>query len=324
MKYDRLGTSGLTVSKVCLGGNSWGAAGKRSWAAFGPEESRKLIHHALDHGVNFFDTAPVYNGGQSEEVLGEHLVGARARDEIVVMTKAGFPERNPNRSGLGRKNLIASVEDSLRRLRTDHLDLLILHRFDPLTPLEETVTELNRLLLSGKVLYVGASTMPARHIIRLHLGLRELGGAGFVVVQNLYNLLYREDERELIPFCAEEGIALTPFSPLARGLLSGSREPDGSGTSERAAADNRVQEYASPASAGILETLRSVAERHGAASAKVALAWLWSRPAVVAPVVGVTKPHHVDDAVQAVELTLAAEELTRLDAAYAARAPIDG
>ncbi|WP_417725697.1 aldo/keto reductase [Salipiger sp.] len=324
MKYTNLGASGLQVSRVCLGGNSWGSKGKRKWTGLDAEDTKPFLKRALDLGVNFFDTAPSYNAGASEEILGEHLVGSVPRSELVLLTKAGMPRGEPHQWGLGRKRLIASVEDSLRRLRTDHLDLLVLHRFDPRTPIEEIMTTLHMLVTAGKVRYVGASTMPFRHFMRMHLFAKVNGLTQFIEMQNFYNLLYREDERELVPFCEEEGIALTPYSPLAKGILSGNRAADGSGASERAQADAaRTQEFYRDHQPAILDALAKVAGAHGVKPSQIALAWLLHQRSVAAPVVGATKLDYIDDAAAAVDIALGADEFASLEAPYQARSVVE-
>jgi aryl-alcohol dehydrogenase-like predicted oxidoreductase len=324
MEYVNLGRSGLKVSRVCLGGNSWGSKGKRAWSVMDADDSRPFLKRALDVGVNFFDTAPSYSAGGSEEVLGSELVGSIPRDEIVLLSKVGFPSNKaPNKSGLGRKHIFTSIDASLRRLKTDYLDVLVIHRFDPTTPMEETMLALDEVVRAGKVLYLGASTMPFRHFARMHLFAKTNGLTPFIEMQNFYNLLYREDERELAPFCQEEGIGLTPYSPLAKGILSGNRAADGSGDSERAKADAaRTSEFYRDHQPAILQALKEVAAETGAKPAQVALAWLLHQKAVAAPVVGATKLSHIDDAAAAVDLKLSADQLSRLERPYQPRSEV--
>lgn len=319
VEYVYLGSSGLQVSRICLGGNSWGSKGKRAWSGLDLEESRTFLKRALDLGINFFDTAPSYNDGASEEVLGTCLVGSVPRDELVILSKVGLPAPGPNKSGLGRKHILASIDATLRRLRTDHVDIFMIHRFDPHTSVEETMTTLAQVVRDGKARYLGASSMAVRHFIRYHLFAKAEGLVPFVEMQNLYNLLYREGERELIPFCREEGIGLTPYSPLARGMLSGTRNADGTGESERARADARVKDFIRPHTQPIIDALRSIAEARGVRPGQVALAWLLHQHGVTAPVVGPTKVSHIEDAVAALDLKLSPEELTALEAPYEPR-----
>lgn len=323
MHYVNLGKSGLQVSRICLGGNSWGAKGRRQWGGLDEEESKPFVRRALDLGVNFFDTAPTYNDGGSEEILGRHLVGSVPRDQLVLLSKVGFPKSPPNRGNLGRKHILDSLHATLKRLRTDHVDVFVMHRFDPLTPIEETMTTLHQAVLDGKIRYLGASVMAAREFIRLQLFAKYNGLTPFVEMQNFYNLLYREDERELVPFCEEEGIGLTPFGPLARGLLSGSRSADGSGDSERAKADaKRSSEFYRDHQPAILEALGNVAKAHGVKPAQIALAWLLHQKAMAAPVVGATKLSHIEDAAAACEIKLTGEQVAGLEAPYQPRSII--
>lgn len=320
MQYVNLGRSGLQVSRVCLGGNSWGAKGKRQWSGLDADESAPFLRRALDLGINFFDTAPTYSDGGSEEVLGTRLVGSVPRDEIVLLSKVGLPREGPNKSGLSRKHVMSSIDATLRRLRTDYLDLYVIHRFDPLTPIEEAMTTLSDLVRAGKVRYLGASSMPARHLIRMHLFAKANGLPPFIGMQNLYNLLYREDEREIVPFCHEEGIGLTPYSPLARGILAGSRDARGGGDTERAKADtDRAKPFYRDHTQPIVEAVRKVAGAHGVKPSQVAFAWLLHQEAVSAPIIGATKIEHIDDAVAAVDLSLGEEELAAMQAPYQPR-----
>lgn len=315
MKYTTLGNSGLTVSRICLGGNSWGAAGRRAWAALDTGASAPFFRRALDVGINFFDTADTYNLGASEEAIGTHLVGAVPRDELVICTKVGMAMGpGPNQSGLGRKHVLASIDASLRRLRTDHVDLYMLHRYDPVTPAEEIVTTLADIVRAGKARHVAASTMRATQFARLQVMARENRLPSFVSMQNLYNLLDRSEEADMIPFCIEEGVALTPYSPLARGVLSGTRQPGGGGASERAREDKAAQTYMTDASFAIVERVRAIARASGAAPSQVALAWLLHQRGLAAPVVGVTRLEQIDDAAKATELSLDQAQLDALGA----------
>lgn len=321
MQYVNLGRSGLQVSRLCLGGNSWGSKGKRQWSGLDAEASKPFLHRALDKGINFFDTAPSYNDGSSEETLGQHLVGAVPREELVLLSKVGFPRpAGANRSGLSRKHIFASIDATLRRLKTDHLDIFMIHRLDPATPIEETLAALAEVVRSGKARYLGASSMPVRHFVRMQLFCQANRLPAFIAMQNLYNLLYREDERELIPFCIDEGVGLTPYSPLARGVLSGGRGADGSGQSERAKGDiDKAREFYRDHTPPILEAVTAAAAAHGAKPAQVALSWLLHQQGVSAPLVGATRLEHIDDAVAALELKLGADELAALQTPYQPR-----
>jgi aryl-alcohol dehydrogenase-like predicted oxidoreductase len=323
MDYVSLGRSGLKVSRICLGGNSWGSKGKRAWSGMDAEDTRPFLKRALDLGINFFDTAPSYSAGGSEDVLGSVLIGSVPRDEIVLLSKVGFPGMEPNKSGLSRKHIFTSIDASLRRLKTDHLDVWVIHRFDPDTPIEETMQALDEVVRAGKVRYLGASTMPFRHFARMHLYARANGMTAFIGMQNFYNLLYREDERELVPFCEEEGIGLIPYSPLAKGILSGNRAADGSGESERARADAaRISDFYRDHQPPILKALTEVAAEQSAKPAQVALAWLLHQTAMAAPIVGATGLSHIEDAVAAAELRLSTDQLQRLAAPYQPRSEV--
>ncbi|HZS84472.1 MAG TPA: aldo/keto reductase [Stellaceae bacterium] len=324
MQYTELGRSGLKVSRICLGGNSWGAKDKRSWAPFDAAASRPFFHRALDRGINFFDTADVYNDGVSEDVMGTCLIGAAPRHDLVIATKVGLPMADaPNRSGLGRKHVLASIDASLRRLKTDYVDLYLIHRFDPLTPIEEVMSALDAIVRSGKARYIGASSMLATQFARLQLFARAHGLAPFIAMQNLYNLLYREEEREMIPFCRAEGVGLTPYSPLARGVLSGTRDRAGGGATERAREDKRADVYRDEQSFAIVDRVVALAKARGVKPAQVALAWLLRQPGLAAPVIGATRLEQIDDATAAVALQLTAEEAESLESPYRPR-PIMG
>jgi 1-deoxyxylulose-5-phosphate synthase len=322
MDYRRLGRSGLRVSRLCLGCMSYGdpARGAHAWTL--PEDdSRQYYRQALDIGITFFDTANVYSDGSSEEITGRVLLSMARREEVVIATKVS--ERvapGPNGSGLSRGAIMTQVDASLRRLRTDYIDLYIVHRADPSTPWEETLLALDAVVRSGKVRYLGASSMHAWQFAKaVHLS-RLNGWAGFVSMQNHYNALYREEEREMVPFCLDEGIGLTPWSPLARGRLARPR----SASTERSNLDLTARRrYQTAAADSIVDAVGEVAAERGVARAHVALAWLLSRPGVVSPVVGATAPHHLSDAAAALQLQLSVEEIDRLSTAYQPQ-PIQG
>lgn len=324
MQYVPLGQSGLIVSRVCLGGNAWGAKGRRAWAAFDESESRPFFRRALDLGISFFDTADVYNTGRSEEILGATLMEYAPRDDLVIASKVGLPMADrPNHKGLGRKHVMASLDASLQRLRTDHVDLYIIHRYDPLTPDDELLDTLDDVVRSGKARYVGASSMRAYQFVRLQTLARARGGVRFVSMQNLYNLLYREEEREMNPFCVEAGVGLTPYSPLARGVVSGGRPRSGGGETDRARTDDQAETYRTDEGYAIAEAAQSIAARLGVTPSQVALAWMLGKPGVVAPVIGASRLHYLDEAAGAVDLSLSEEDVAALESPYCTR-PVMG
>lgn len=323
MKYAPLGRSGLMVSRICLGGNSWGAAGRRQWAAFGIEESRPFFKRALDCGINFFDTADAYNAGESEEIIGRCLIAYARREDVVISTKGGLKMGNgPNDVGVGRKHLMAGVDASLRRLRTDYIDVFQLHRLDGVTPLEETMQTLADLVRAGKIRYVGGSTMPAWRFAQMIMLADWKGYPRPVAMQNLYNLIQREEEREMNRLCEEQGVGLIPYSPLARGFLAGNRHRAGGGDTERARNDSNV-------AAGtyrdcdweIVERLKKVALGRNASPAQAALAWLLSKPVMGAPIIGATGLDQLTSAAQASEIRLSEEEVRLIEEPYQHRVP---
>jgi aryl-alcohol dehydrogenase-like predicted oxidoreductase len=285
-----------------------------------PAAARAQIAAAFEAGVNFFDTADVYGRGASEEILGATLKEIASREDVVLASKVFMPAApGPNRAGLGRKHVIASLEASLRRLQTDHLDLYQIHRFDPETPVEETLGVLDALVKAGKVRYIGACSMRAWQFMRL-LGTSDVRAlTRFVSMQNHYNLLYREEEREMLPLCCSEGVGVLAWSPLARGVLARS------GTTARAEGDRIAGTWYPTGAArdAILGAVHAIAAERRVSAAQVSLAWLLARPAVTSTVVGISKPHHLEDAVRAVELKLSADEVARLSAPYVTR-PVTG
>jgi aryl-alcohol dehydrogenase (NADP+) len=326
MKYAPLGRSGLVVSRICLGGNSWGARGRRGWGAFDAAESAPFFRKALDLGITFFDTANSYNQGRSEEIIGEVLLRMVPRDEVVISTKVGIAMGDrPNESGLGRKHVMRSIDAQLRRLRTDHVDVYQVHRLDPHTPVEEFMETLDMLVRAGKVRHVGGSTMPAYKFAQMLMFADWRGLARPICMQNLYNLVQREEEREMNRLCHEQGVGLIPYSPLARGFLAGNRDPAGGGATERAANDKVVKPgtYRS-CDWVVVERLRAVAAARGATPAQVALAWLLAKPAMVAPIMGATSLGQLEGAAAAVDIALGADEIAALEAPYEFRpAPAD-
>jgi aryl-alcohol dehydrogenase (NADP+) len=317
MEYVSLGRSGLKVSRLCLGTMTFGNPAWRAYVL--PEdESRPIIHRALLLGINFFDTADMYSLGASEEVLGRALRDFASRDDVVIATKVYYPMgEGPNRRGLSRKHVCASVEGSLRRLGTDHIDLYQVHRWDPQTPVEETLRALDDLVRSGKVRYLGASSMAAWQFARA-LGLAELRNwTRFVSMQNHYNLVYREEEREMLPLCREEGVAVIPWSPLARGLLAGNRPRASEGHTTRARSDAFARElYYAPSDFEIVDRVSEVATSRGRLPAQVALAWLLRQPGVTSPIVGVTRLDQLDQLVGALGVELTGAECAYLEEPY--------
>ncbi len=318
MQYLTLGSSGLTVSRIALGCMSYGDPGWRPWV-LDEEAARPFFRRALEAGINLFDTADMYSLGRSEEITGRLLREMGRREELVVATKLFFPMGSgPNRSGLSRKHVAEACEASLRRLGLEAIDLYQIHRFDPKTPLEETLEALDLLVRQGKVRYLGASSGAAWQFARA-LGISERRGlARFASMQNHYNLLYREEEREMMPLCREEGLGVLPWSPLARGLLAGTRtSPADASSTPRARSDDYARHlYDHPSDADVIEAVRGVAAARGTAMAQVALAWLLSRPGVTAPIVGATKARHLEDAIASLDVVLTPEEVAALEAPY--------
>jgi aryl-alcohol dehydrogenase (NADP+) len=321
MDYVRFGSTGLKVSRLCLGCMTYGSPAWRPWV-LNETAGRPFIRKALDLGINFFDTADMYSLGASEEVLGRALLDFAPRHDVVIATKVfQAMSDNPNDRGLSRKHILAGIDASLRRLGTDHVDLYIIHRFDPETPIEETIQALDTVVRSGKARYIGASSMHSWQFMRM-LALQERHGlARFVSMQNHYNLIYREEEREMLPLCRELGIAVTPWSPLARGLLAGSRKAH----TLRADTDQPARQWYDhhDEEDAIIAAVEQVATGRGVPPAQVALAWVMGRPGITAPIVGASKPQHLDDAMAALTLDLSAEEIALLEAPYRPR-PVAG
>ena len=315
MEYVKLGRTGLDVSRICLGCMTYadGSRGSHPWA-LDEESSRPFFKQAVDAGINFFDTANVYSGGTSEEFLGRALkdLGVE-RDNVVIATKVhGVMRPGPNGGGLSRKAILTEVDHSLRRLGTDYIDLYQIHRLDHRTPIEETLEALNDVVRTGKVRYIGASSMWAWQFAQALAISDAHGWARFVSMQNHYNLIYREEEREMIPLCRKEGIGVIPWSPLARGRVA---RPWDSVTA-RSETDEFGKLLYNPSDEVVVNRVAEVAAERGVPQAQVGLAWLLSKRGITAPIVGATKPHHIDDAVAAVGLTLSAEEIARLEEPY--------
>ncbi|MEU6726146.1 aldo/keto reductase [Nonomuraea wenchangensis] len=318
MDYTRLGGTGLQVSRVCLGMMSYGDPARQDWA-LPQDEAEPIIRRAADAGVTFFDTADVYSRGESEVVTGNALRAIfPRREDYVLATKVYFPmSRRPNDGGLSRKHIMAGIDASLRRLGTDYVDLYQIHRWDPETPIEETMEALHDVVRAGKARYLGASSMwawqfaKAQHVAELN------GWTKFVSMQPHYNLLYREEEREMLPLCLDQGVGVIPWSPLARGVLA---RAGGAASTARAGSDARIEALYDPENDKVIvDRVARVAADRGLPAAQVALAWLLHQPAVTAPIVGATKDRHVDDAVAAVDVRLSEEELAFLAEPYRPR-----
>ncbi len=323
MDYTNLGRTGLKVSRICLGCMTYGEPdrGTHEWTL--PEnDSAKFIASAIEHGINFFDTANVYSAGSSEEILGRALKKLVPRDEVVVATKVhGVMRKDPNGGGLSRKAIFAEIDASLTRLGMDFVDLYQIHRFDPNTPIEETLEALHDVVRAGKARYIGASSMHAWQFCKALYLSREHGWTRFVSMQNHLNLLYREEEREMLPLCAEEGIGVLPWSPLARGRLARPWTDDA--PTKRAGTDQfgkTLYKGAEEADRAIIDAVGKIAERRGVSRAQVATAWMLAKPEVTAPIIGASKPHHLTDAVAALSLKLDKEEVASLEAPYQPRA----
>ncbi|MDI5963330.1 aldo/keto reductase [Streptantibioticus silvisoli] len=317
MDYVKLGRTGLDVSRICLGCMSYGlkSRGNHPWS-LEEEESRPFIRRALEAGVNFFDTANVYSDGTSEEIVGRALADYARRDEIVLATKVHSRMRpGPNGAGLSRKAIMAEIDNSLRRLGTDYVDLYQIHRWDDNVPVEETMEALHDVVKAGKARYLGASSMYAWQFSKAQYTAEAHGWTKFVTMQNHYNLLYREEEREMLPLCRDQGVGVIPWSPLARGRLT----RDWDATSARSETDEFGKSLYQERDRHIVDAVTAVAEARGVSRAQVALAWLLGRPGVSAPIVGATKQQHLDDAVASVGLTLTAEETAQLEEHYTPR-----
>jgi len=317
MQYARLGRSGLKVSRICLGMMSFGDPRWRDWIL--PEEATKpFVRRALEAGINFFDTADMYSLGVSEEITGRLLREHAAREDVVVATKVFFPASDrPNRGGLSRKHILDGIDASLRRLGMDHVDLYQIHRWDHETPIDETLEALHDVVKAGKARYIGASSMWAWQLAKALYVADLRGWTRFVSMQNHYNLVYREEEREMLPLCREEGLGVIPWSPLARGFVVGNRPRPGEAKTARARSDDyALQMYTRDADYRVAERVAEVAARLGSSRAQVALAWLLHQPGVTAPIIGATRLEHIDEAAGAVDLKLGAEDLAALEEPY--------
>jgi 1-deoxyxylulose-5-phosphate synthase len=317
MQYIRLGTTGMRVSRVCLGTMTYGSSSWRDWV-LNEADAKPFYKRALEAGINFFDTADVYSIGASEEVTGRALKEYAKRDDVVIATKVFSPmSGGQNDRGLSRKHIFASIDNSLRRLQTDYIDLYQIHRWDPNTPIEETLEAMNDLVRIGKVRYIGASSMFAWQFASALAASERHGWARFVSMQNHYNLVYREEEREMIPLCIDRGVGVIPWSPLARGFLAGNRTQDKSGETTRSKSDDFAHAmYYSEADFAVLNATEQLANERGVKPAQIALAWMLHKPGITAPIVGASKMYQLDEAIAASDLTLTVDEVKRLEEPY--------
>jgi aryl-alcohol dehydrogenase (NADP+) len=323
MKFTRMGSTGTQVSRLCLGCMSFG--GMADWT-LNEEASLPIITKAVEAGINFFDTADIYSRGQSEEILGRGLkaLGVR-RDEAVIATKVFNPMgRGPNRGGLSRKHISQSIDASLTRLGLDYVDLYQIHRFDYETPIEETLEALNDVVRAGKARYIGASSMYAWQFMKMLTASRANGWTPFVSMQPQYNLVYREEEREMLPLCKDQGIGVIPWSPLARGFLAGGRGNPGEGNTERARTDEFSPRlyYKAPDHA-VVDKLSVLARERGVSNMQLALAWVLKNPTITSPIIGASKPHHLDDALAGLTIKLTDDEVKALEAPYEPKRVLD-
>ncbi|MCQ4272634.1 aldo/keto reductase [Pseudomonas kuykendallii] len=323
MEYHKLGRTGLDVSRLCLGCMTYGVPdrGSHPWT-LDEAQSRPLIRQAVEAGINFFDTANIYSDGTSEEIVGRALKEFTRREEVVIATKVnGRMHAGPNGAGLSRKAIMQEIDNSLRRLGTDYVDLYQIHRFDYQVPIEETLEALHDVVKAGKARYIGASSMYAWQFASMLHVARANGWTRFATMQNYLNLLYREEEREMLPLCRAEGIGVIPWSPMARGRLTRPWNE----TSERAESDQfgkSLYAHTAEADRKVIEAVAAVAAARGVPPAQVALAWVLSRPGVSAPIIGASKPHHLPDALAALQLTLSDEEIAQLEAPYVPHAVV--
>jgi aryl-alcohol dehydrogenase (NADP+) len=321
MDYLNLGPTGLKVSRLCLGAMTYGSKQWRPWV-LEEEEARPFIRRALEFGINYFDTADMYSVGRSEEVLGRALKDfGPGRDRIIIATKVYHAmSDDPNDRGLSRKHIMHSIDNSLRRLGMDYVDLYQIHRFDYATPVEETLAALTDIVRAGKALYIGASAMYAWQFMKMLAVSDRLGLARFVTMQNYYNVIYREEEREMLPLCRAEGIGVTPFSPLARGFVVGNRRKEDYGETIRAKTDEfSRKQYYRPEDFAIVDRITELARKRGLNNAQVALAWVLHQPGITSPIVGASKPGHLEDAIKALSVKLDEGEVKFLSELYKPR-----
>jgi aryl-alcohol dehydrogenase-like predicted oxidoreductase len=317
MEYVNLGRSGLKVSRICLGAMTYGSPKWRDWV-LDEEHSRPFFKRALELGINFFDTANSYSLGMSEEVTGRALRDFARREEVVIATKVFFSvAEGPNLHGLSRVNILRSIDDSLRRLGTDYVDLYQIHRYDHETPIDETLEALHNVVKAGKARYIGASSMWAWQFAQALYRADQHGWTRFITMQDHYNLVYREEEREMLPLCRAEGIGVIPWSPLARGLLAGTRNRTGSGETTRSKSDDFAQRlYFKSSDFEVADRVVELADRRGVSPAQIALAWLLHQPVVTAPIIGASQMHHLEEAVAALDIRLSEEEMHFLEELY--------
>lgn len=318
MDFLPLGNSGLKVSRLCLGCMSYGSSQARPWI-LDEEAALPFYRQAIDVGINFFDTADLYSQGKSEEITGRALkkLGVR-REQVVIATKLFYPTgTSPNEQGTSKKHIQHAIDASLRRLAVDHVDLYQIHRYDRSTPMEETLAGLTDLIRQGKVLCIGASSMYAWEFAKFLSVARANGFARFVSMQNHYNLVYREEEREMIPFCQEENIGVIPWSPLARGFLAGNRPRAEEGETTRGKTDASARRlYYQESDYRVLDRITDLAKKSGISNAQIALAWMLHKPAITSPIIGATKPHHLEEAVKTLDVHLSGDEIKYLEEPY--------
>jgi 1-deoxyxylulose-5-phosphate synthase len=317
MRYVNLGATGLRVSRVCLGMMSVGNDSDRPWV-LDEDAAEPIVRAAVEGGITFFDTADTYSGGASEVATGRLLPKFLSRDELVLATKVFMPMTpGENGGGLSRKHVLGAIDASLRRLQLDYVDLYQIHRWDNRTPIEETMGALHEIVQAGKARYIGASSMFAWQFSKAQHVAERRGWTRFVSMQNHYNLIYREEEREMIPLCVDQGVAVIPWSPLARGVLAGTRTREGDRLTARAGGDPFTDYlYNQPTDFDVVERVAELAARRGVPPAQIALAWLLHKPGVTGPIVGATKPEHLNDALAAEQLTLSEEEIASLEEPY--------
>ena len=317
MEYTRLGNTGMKVSRICLGTMTFGKPTERWPWALNEAQSRPFIQKARELGINFFDTADMYSFGTSEEVLGSALKDFAKRDEVVIATKVFNPmSQDPNDTGLSRKHIMSSIDKSLKRLKTDYVDLYQIHRWDYDTPIEETMEALHDVVKAGKVLYIGASSMYSWQFAKALYTADLHGWTRFVSMQPHYNLIYREEEREMIPLCQDQNIAVIPWSPLARGLLTGNRSKERNETLRAKTDQFGKKLYQSDSDFEVINRLTAVAEQRGLPNAQIALAWMLGKPAITSPIIGASKPGHLEDAVAALSVKLTTDEISQLEELY--------
>ena len=317
MQFVNLGKTGLKVSRICLGTMTYGTSQWRDWV-LDEDVSRPFYKRALELGINFFDTADMYSLGVSEEVTGRALRDFARRDEVVIATKVFHPmSDDPNAGGLSRKHIMDAIDASLRRLGTDYVDLYQIHRFDRQTPIEETMEALHDVIKAGKTRYIGASSMYAWQFAKMQYTADLHGWTRFVAMQNHYNLVYREEEREMIPFCVDQGLGIIPWSPLARGFLAGNRSASKQDDTTRSRSDDFAHSmYYQEDDFAVVDRVAELAGQRGVTSAQIALAWMLHKPYITAPIVGASKMPHLEQAVAALDITLSADEIAALEAPY--------